>query len=233
MQTSVRSIREPLLGALCTVVIGIASLWAMPRSAHAQIYVSQGDTAGIGEYDATTGAAINANFITGEGGLGGSLLLSGNDLFASTGNPSFILTIAEFNATTGAAINASFITGVHGGELALSGNNLFVVNGNTVGEYDATTGAVINANFITGLPQGGNALALSGNNLFVANEVAGTVGEYDATTGAVINANFITGLIDPVDLVAAPVPEPSTWSMITVGGVALLGMMLRKKRGIV
>jgi uncharacterized membrane protein len=55
-----------------------------------------------------------------------------------------------------------------------------------------------------------------------------SVGEYDATTGAAINANFITGLNEPVGLAVASVPEPSTWSMIAVGGVALLGMMLRK-----
>ena len=36
---------------------------AAGSAAHAQLYVSQGST--VGEYDATTGAAINANFITG------------------------------------------------------------------------------------------------------------------------------------------------------------------------
>jgi hypothetical protein len=46
--------------------------------------------------------------------------------------------------------------------------------------------------------------------------------EYNATTGAAINANFITGLQSPAGLVVAPVPEPSPWSMIAMGGVALL-----------
>jgi PEP-CTERM motif len=45
----------------------------------------------------------------------------------------------------------------------------------------------------------------------------------------VINANFITGLYGPDGLAIGSVPEPSTWSMIAVGGVALLGIMLRKK----
>jgi hypothetical protein len=64
----------------------------------------------------------------------------------------------------------------------------------------------------------------------VLNAGSGTVGEYNATTGAAINANLITGLTNPYGLAVAPVPEPSAWSMIAaVGGVALLGIMLRKK----
>ena len=39
----------------------------------------------------------------------------------------------------------------------------------------------------------------------------------------------IMGLNRPTGLLVASVPEPSTWSMIAVGGVALLGIMLRKK----
>ena len=71
-------------------------------------------------------------------------------------------------------------------------------------------------------------LALSGNDLFVGNQSATTVGENDASTGAAINASFITGLTNPSGLAVASVPEPSTWSMIAVAGVALLGIMLRK-----
>ena len=78
-------------------------------------------------------------------------------------------------------------------------------------------------------------LAVSGNSLFVAllggaTPGAGAVGQYDATTGSAINANFIQGLTEPVALAVTPVPEPSPWSMIALGGVALLGIMYRKKR---
>jgi hypothetical protein len=180
--------------------------------------------------------------------------VSGNDLFVASTSFSPIAntsvypgTVGEYNATTGAAINASLIPYDNSGSqfdpftglpsypvgLAVSGNDLFVANwgqtnGTTVSEYNATTGAGINASFITGL-HGPSGLALSGNNLFVVNNVGGTVGEYNATTGAPINASFITGLNGPAALVVVPVPEPSAWSMIAVGGVALLGMMLRKK----
>ena len=51
-----------------------------------------------------------------------------------------------------------------------------------------------------------------------------------ATTGAVINPNFITGVdVGHNGLLVAPVPEHSTFLMIAIGGVALLGMMHRKK----
>ena len=178
-----RSLRR----ALCTLLLGIAALWAMPTSARAQLYVVNQNANAIGEYNASTGAVINTNFIT---------------------------------------------TGVDGPTgLLLSGNCVFVLNGisNTVGEYNATTGAVINVNFITGL-DGPEGFALSGNSLFVSNDISNTVSEYNATTGALINANVISiGLDGPGSLAVASVPEPSTWSMIAVGGVALLGIMHRKK----
>src|SRR5690348_731553 len=107
VKTIITSNWRLLRRAVCTLLLGITALWAMPRSARAQVlYVSQGGDSIVGEYDATSGAAINANLITG------------------------------LNRPVG---------------LALSGNNLLVVNfgGTTVGEYNATTGAAINANFIT------------------------------------------------------------------------------------
>jgi len=66
-------------------------------------------------------------------------------------------TIGEYNATTGAVINSSHVSGSGVSNplsLAISGNNLFVLNagntGNTIGEYNATTGAAINASLISG-----------------------------------------------------------------------------------
>jgi PQQ-like domain/PEP-CTERM motif len=196
----------------------------------------------VGEYDATTGAPINANFITPSAQLGNptALALSGNDLFVAhyqqaVGANFGLGSIGEYDATTGAVINASLIQGLKGPvAMAVFGNSLYVVtSGYTavgaggVGQYNLTTGAAINANFITGLNPSG--LAFSGNDLFLSSFSGNTVGEYNATTGTAINANFIKGLISPEGLLVAAVPEPSTWSLIGLGGVALLGIMLRKR----
>src|SRR5271166_3741070 len=64
MKTIMTSNSRPLRRALCTLLFGIAALWAMPRSARGQLYVSQGFNNGVGKYNTTTGAAINANCIT-------------------------------------------------------------------------------------------------------------------------------------------------------------------------
>jgi hypothetical protein len=104
MKTIITSMGRPLRCALCTVLIGTAALWAPPRNACAQLYVSQSGVGGtVGEYDAATGAAINANLVTGLSDPFG-LAVSGNTLFVADGD-----TVGEYDAATGAAINASFI----------------------------------------------------------------------------------------------------------------------------
>src|ERR1700757_4465107 len=105
-----RSNLRPLRRSLCTVLIGIAALWAMPGSAQAQsaLLVTQSGQNASNEYDATTGALIKANFITGITSPSG-MLVSGNTLYVATGevNGGFINT---YNATTGALIKANFIS---------------------------------------------------------------------------------------------------------------------------
>jgi hypothetical protein len=67
----------------------------------------------VGEYNSTTGAAINANFITGLNDSMG-LALSGNNLFVGNGGFSpGSGTVGEYDATTGAPTNANFITGLN------------------------------------------------------------------------------------------------------------------------
>ena len=177
----------PLLAIL--VLFGIKTL-------HAQnLFVVNNGTGSIGEYNAVTGAAINASFITGLN-QPNCIAVSGNNLFVQNYGSS---SIGEYSAATGEPINASFITGLNQPDaIAISGNNLFVANAGSdvIGEYNAVTGATNNASFITGLddPEG---IAIFGTNLFVGNGNGNTIGEYNATTGATINASFITGLNDP------------------------------------
>src|ERR1700739_4797301 len=180
MRTTAISNWRPLLRAFYPFLIAIAALWAMPKNAHAQLYVTEvpGDNGGVvDKYDAKTGAAISPSFIT---GLNDPqwLAVKGNTLFVSNTFSDFP-TVGKYDATTGAAINASFITGLNiPVGLAVLGNTLFVVNerNGTVGKYDATTGAAINASFITGL-NGPIGLAVLGNTLFVANAGGNTVGK--------------------------------------------------------
>ncbi len=98
-------------------LLGIA-IFFISVSAQAQLYVANADGETVGEYNATTGAAINANFITGLNN-DWELALSGNSLYVASYNG--ISTVGEYNATTGAAINANLITGLpYSTELAIA-----------------------------------------------------------------------------------------------------------------
>ena len=172
----------------------MAVIWAMPRNVNAQLYVTNRAAGGNGlvrEYNATTGTAISATFITGlTNEIDFGLAVSGNTLFVTNKQAD---SIGEYNTTTGAVINASFITGLaFPYALAVSGNNLYVTNnyaGSTwVGEYNATTAATINSNFIppTAGLNGSFGLAVLGNNLYVSNGGGtnnGEVAEFNATSG--------------------------------------------------
>ena len=157
------------------------------------LFVTDGANGVVGEYNAITGAAINANFIAGLNGPNG-IAVSGNRLYVANMGSN---TVGVYDATTGAVINANLIPGLSApGCLTIAGNELIVTNSepnSTIGVYDATTGAAINANFITGLNYPGGT-AVFGNNLFVTQAGGDEISEYNATTGALINASFITGL---------------------------------------
>jgi hypothetical protein len=117
-------------------------------------YFHTGNDSIIGKYDAITGAAINASFIT-VLSFPTQIAVLGNKLFVSTvvtEHGTAVYTVGKYDATTGTAINPSFITGLKGPiSLALLGNRVFVAKylKDTVADYDATTGALINARFIT------------------------------------------------------------------------------------
>jgi len=159
------------------------------------------NNAGVGEYDAVTGAAINVNvvsFATTQPRYG--IAVDGNNqLFASTRDVP-ANGVSVFNTSTGATINAHFIDAPTSRpfQIAVDDNNhLFVAdyNNNCVSEYDATTGATINPLFISGAAPYG-LLTDHSNHLFVS-YFSGSVGEYNATTGAAINASFVSGINNP------------------------------------
>ena len=76
---------------------------------------------------------------------------------------------------------------------------------------------------------GGNGL--SGTNASV--QIFTLAGFGDVDTVEILNSSGTAGVrvnVNDIAISTAAVPEPSTWSMIGVGGVALLGIILRKRR---
>jgi hypothetical protein len=209
MRTRSPSNLRPLLRALYASLIAFATLWAMPRNAHAQLYVVQQGAGIVSEYHVITGDIIKARFI--------AVFNAGFIAIVAKAGIAYLvrdseLTISTYDATTGAVIDDSFIKLGFGfvGGLAVKDNTLFVAlpGIDTVGAYDATTGAAINANFLTGVNEiGGLAVFRSVSEqkefLFVTNrneQSSGTVGKYDAETGFTINRHFITELHSPTGL---------------------------------
>lgn len=188
------------------------------------LYVGSLDNTRVDLYNATTGALIQAGFVTGLGATARNLAVNENgDLYVAANGK-----VGIYNGTTGAAINSSFITLSGVLAMTLSGNNLYLsdfTTGNSVRLYDATTG-MINGGFTTITNVTSIGLAVDENSLFVNNTLDGKVREYNATTGALINGNFITGLTANYGL--AIVPEPSTLAMLGLGLFAVLFLARRR-----
>jgi hypothetical protein len=105
----------------------------------------------VGKYDATTGATVNAAFLTGLNIPYGLAVYDGHLLVGNLNDG----TVSEYDANTGALSNPTFIqmgaNGPYG--MTIHDGDLFATNygAGTIGEYDATTGATINATLVTGL----------------------------------------------------------------------------------
>jgi hypothetical protein len=209
------------------LVTGLSSIIGLTY-ANGNLYAASAGGGTVGEYNATTGVAVNATLVSGLSGPEG-LAVVGSNLFVVNVNSS---TVGEYDANTGATINATFIpaTGLSGAiNIAYASGNLYVADQNTgnISEFDATTGAVVHNPLISGLADYG--IATSGTELLVANRGTNTVGLYNLD-GSTVNASFITGLSDAVGVtVATPVPEPSTWAVLS-GAAALLAAFYRRQR---
>ena len=124
------------------------------------LWVANGGSGTIGEYNATTGAVINAALISGLNEPT-AIVVSGGNLWVANYSGGIQLglgnyeggSIGEYNATTGAAVNADLVdyTGSLQG-MAMSGGTLWVtgIDSDVVGSnqgfiegYDATDGGSI------------------------------------------------------------------------------------------
>jgi len=156
----------------------------------------------IGEYG-LNGQTNNSALISGLGAFN-TIAISGNDLFAANvaNFPSGTASAIGEYTTSGAPIATPLITTGSSSPqgIAISGTNLFVLNGGTIAEY-TTSGKTLNSSLISGL-NGANSIAISGNDLFVTimNGSTYAVGEY-TLSGATVNASLITyGLSGPTGI---------------------------------
>jgi len=126
-----------------------------------------------------------------------------SELIGATGR------VGEYTMS-GAPVNPALISeGVRPIGVALSGNNLFVLNLSasssvgTIGEY-TTSGATINPTLISGLNHLPFTIAVSGDKLFVANAGDSTVGSGTislfTTSGETVNRALISGLTSPLGI---------------------------------
>jgi hypothetical protein len=189
--------------------LGIAGIGSFPAASLGQLLFVTNPTAGtIGEYDATTGAAINPSLITGLD-QPGAIAVSGSDIFVCSINSATTTGIVGEYTTSGQTVKASLISGFDypTNAIAISGSNLFVDSGafigspsGEIGEY-TTSGGTVKANFIDGLSYG---IDFSGSNLIVSqydDTGGGTVDEYNATGGFV--TTLAGGLKEPMAIAVA------------------------------
>lgn len=178
----------------------------------------------IGQYNASTGSAVNQNFITSTQLGGYSPQAIAED---STNKYLYVATqagIGKFNSTSGATINSSFISTSslpYGLALSSNGTILYAVTINGVSEYSTITGQAINANFATGLSDGISIALDSSGNVLVADNSTGLIDEYSSSGTFLKSFNVGQGVLAIADAPSAAVPEPGI--MILLGLSASLG----------
>jgi DNA-binding beta-propeller fold protein YncE len=176
----------------------------------------------IEEYT-SAGAAVSTSLITGLGRVS-TLVESGGLLYLANNGPISVYT------TGGVLVTSDLIPGVNALALAVSGNRLFVSDSTNdhIGEY-TTGGVAVNTFLFLGQPEYVTDLAVAGDGLYFLDRAHGFVGVYDLNTTA-LNFSLITGIGNgSASGFAVAIPEPTTYVAI-MGGMALVGVMLRRRR---
>ncbi len=125
-------------------------------------------------------------------------MLSSGQLFVGSAGSGG--SVGEY-AGDGSTVTASLISSIsYPIAVAVSGSDLFVVNGgNTVSEY-TDTGTVVSATLLQ-LPEV-DGIAVSGTHIYVSDSSSGVIGEYN-TSGSVVNASLISDTNHPHALAAS------------------------------
>jgi hypothetical protein len=202
------AVRWPVSTGFCrrmSAILAVGLISAQVAVA-ANLFVSDsGANNSIGLYDSSTGAVVNASFVTGLHQPHGLVVAGGKIFvtnFAGATPGASGSTVSECDATTGAIIDPEFISGLsQPTAITESGGNLYIANLASQGwisEY-STSGASVQDPLISGLsfPIG---VVTSGGHLYVLSNGgatgAGKIGEYNLD-GSVVNAALVTGLNSP------------------------------------
>jgi hypothetical protein len=191
------------------------TVWALASSlASNRLFVST-DLGIVEEYNATTGALINSDFLTkensnqegsgiqwpevpsaggsssypnGSNGEYGTLIVSGDFLYAAQVGPYWRV----YNIATGARVSAGTVEYDFGVSDVIIGNNLYTMYADGgVSESSASYDFPINDSFIPAPAQTlDSGLAASSNYLYVANGNGTTVAQY-TPDGFLVNPNFV------------------------------------------
>lgn len=163
-------------------------------SAQATVLVTNINAGTVGLYNDSTGATINASFITGLSSPYG-ITHDSTSIFVSSSNTGII---SKYDLATGTSTASSFISGLTGltGLQAHNGILYVATSAGTISTYDAVTGTQIQASLLS--VGGIRFFEIYNNQLYVPDFANNVIGIY-GLDGSTIDADFATPH-DPSDI---------------------------------
>jgi len=185
---------------------------------------------------------LNVLYASGQAGRPDGIIYSPTgQLFVnvSTGFTNTPTHIEQIDPTTGAILHTGTITGIFldgltydkstGMLWAADYNNGRVVEINPNNLSDFTVFKPTGATIANGGPDG--IVSDGQGNLFIASRANNTIIQYDIATNTATAVGTVDGLDDlaPASGLGAPVPEPSSIVLLSIGGLGMLAYRLRRR----